>query len=82
MVNKVRMRETFCELVSIYAASKKEREVCDYLKCKLKDLGASIIVEDSAGEKNGRKQRKPHSDISGNTRRTSVNCNYGTHGLR
>lgn len=53
MVNKVRMKETFCELVSIYAASKKEREVCDYLKCKLKDLGASIIVEDSAGEKTG-----------------------------
>ena len=53
MVNKVRMKETFCELVSIYAASKKEREVCDYLKCKLKDLDASIIVEDSAGEKTG-----------------------------
>ena len=53
MVNKVRMKETFCELVSIYAASKKEREVCDYLKCKLKDLGALIIVEDSAGEKTG-----------------------------
>ncbi len=26
MVNKVRMKETFCELVSIYAASKKKEK--------------------------------------------------------
>lgn len=51
MVNQERMKKTFCELVKIYAASKKEREVCDYLKEKLNKLGASIIVEDSAGEK-------------------------------
>lgn len=51
MINKERMKKTFCELVSIYAASKKEREVCDYLKKKLKELGASTIIEDSAGEK-------------------------------
>ena len=35
MVNEKRMRETFEELVRIYAPSKREREVCDLLKKKL-----------------------------------------------
>lgn len=53
MVNEERMRKTFCELVEQYAPSKGEREVCEYLKKKLKALGASKVVEDDAGEKTG-----------------------------
>ncbi len=49
MVNEERMRRTFEELVRIYAPSKGEREVCEYLKRKLKALGASKIVEDNGG---------------------------------
>lgn len=47
------MRETFEELVRIYAPSKGEREVCDLLKKKLKALGASEIIEDNNGSVEG-----------------------------
>ena len=53
MVNEKRMRETFEELVRIYAPSKGEREVCDLLKKKLKALGASEIIEDNNGSVEG-----------------------------
>ena len=53
MVNEERMRKTFTDLVKIYAPSKGEREVCDYLKKELKKLGASRIVEDNGGSING-----------------------------
>ena len=53
MVNEKRMRETFEELVRIYAPSKREREVCDLLKKKLKALGASEIIEDNNGSVGG-----------------------------
>ena len=53
MVNEKRMRETFEELVRIYAPSKGEREVCDLLKKKLKALGASEIIEDNNGSVGG-----------------------------
>lgn len=53
MVNEERMRKTFTDLVKIYAPSKGEREVCDYLKKELKKLGASRIVEDNDGSING-----------------------------
>lgn len=53
MVNEKRMRETFEELVRIYAPSKGEREVCDLLKKKLKALGASEIIEDNHGSVEG-----------------------------
>lgn len=49
MVNEERMRNTFEELVRIYAPSKGEREVCDLLKQKLKALGAAKIIEDNDG---------------------------------
>ena len=49
MVNTERMKRTFTELVSLYAPSKGEREVCEYLKKKLKSLGASKIIEDNDG---------------------------------
>ena len=53
MVNEKRMRETFEELVRIYAPSKGERDVCDLLKKKLKALGASEIIEDNHGSVEG-----------------------------
>ena len=53
MVNEKRMRETFEELVRIYAPSKGEREVCGLLKKKLKALGASEIIEDNNGSVGG-----------------------------
>lgn len=53
MVNEKRMRETFEELVRIYAPSKGERDVCDLLKKKLKALGASEIIEDNNGSVEG-----------------------------
>ena len=53
MVNTERMKRTFTELVSLYAPSKGEREVCEYLKKKLKSLGASKIIEDNDGSVNG-----------------------------
>ena len=52
MVNTERMKRTFTELVSLYAPSKGEREVCEYLKKKLKSLGASKIIEDNDGSVN------------------------------
>ncbi len=53
MVNEKRMLGTFYDLVRIYAPSGGEREVCEYLKKKLRELGASRITEDHAGEKTG-----------------------------
>ena len=53
MVNEKRMRETFEELVRIYAPSKGERDVCDLLKKKLKALGAAEIIEDNNGSVEG-----------------------------
>lgn len=53
MVNEKRMRETFEELVRIYAPSKGERDVCDLLKKKLKVLGAAEIIEDNNGSVEG-----------------------------
>ena len=53
MVNTERMKRIFTELVSLYAPSKGEREVCEYLKKKLKSLGASKIIEDNDGSVNG-----------------------------
>lgn len=53
MVNEDRMRHTFEDLVKIDAPSKGEREVCDYLKKKLRALGAAKITEDNNGSVNG-----------------------------
>ncbi len=53
MINQERIKTTFTELVKMYAPSKGEREVCDYLKKKLRALGASKIVEDNDGSVNG-----------------------------
>ena len=53
MINQERIKNTFTELVKMYAPSKGEREVCDYLKKKLRALGASKIVEDNDGSVNG-----------------------------
>ena len=53
MINKQRMNDTFTDLVKIYAPSKGERDVFEYLKKKLKALGASKIIEDNNGSVNG-----------------------------
>ena len=50
MINEQRMREEFCELVRIPCHSRNERQIADVLKAKLKELGASSVVEDNAGE--------------------------------
>lgn len=49
MVNEERIKKSFTELIRIYAPSKGEREVCDYLKQQLRTLGASRIIEDNNG---------------------------------
>lgn len=81
MVNEKRMRETFEELVRIYAPSKGERDVCDLLKKKLKALGVSEIIEDNNGSVEGGGQRQPDCRFSCKCRRTSVSGAHGTHGL-
>ena len=53
MVNEERIRQTFEELVRMYAPSKGERAVCDYLKKRMKALGADEIIEDNGGSING-----------------------------
>ena len=53
MINKQRMKDTFTDLVKIYAPSKGERDVFEYLKKKLKALGASKVIEDNNGSVNG-----------------------------
>lgn len=53
MVNQERLTKTFTDLVKIYAPSKGEREVADELKKRLKQLGASKVVEDNEGAVNG-----------------------------
>lgn len=53
MVNQERLTKTFTDLVKIYAPSKGEREVADELKKRLKQLGASKVVEDNEGSING-----------------------------
>ena len=81
MVNEKRMRETFEELVRIYAPSKGERDVCDLLKKKLKALGASEIIEDNNGSVEGGGQRQPDCRFSCKCGRASVSGAHGTHGL-
>lgn len=52
MINEERLKQTFCDLVRIYAPSGGEDEVRDYLKKALKRLGARI-TEDGAGTATG-----------------------------
>ena len=49
MVNKIRLKEEFCNLVSIDSVSFGEREMAEVLKNKLLELGFDVI-EDQAGE--------------------------------
>ncbi len=49
MINKDRLVNEFCKLVSIDSVSFKEREMADVLKGYLKDLGF-FVLEDKAGE--------------------------------
>ena len=51
-MNKIRLLETFSDLVSIYSPSLSERLVCDYLSSKLSELGFRLH-EDLVGEKIG-----------------------------
>lgn len=81
MVNEKRMRETFEELVRIYAPSKGEREVCDLLKKKLKALGASEIIEDNNGSVEGGDSGNLIAVFSCKCGRASVSGAHGTHGL-
>jgi len=52
MVNN-RMWETFEELTSIDSPSLGERELCDVLRAKLEDLGASVYEDDAGVRING-----------------------------
>lgn len=52
MINEERIKNTFCELVKIYAPSGGEKEVFEYLKKALKRLGARVS-EDKANEVTG-----------------------------
>lgn len=52
MINKDRVLNNFLEMVKIPSPSKNEREIGNYLKKSLKELGAEV-VEDNAGEKCG-----------------------------
>ena len=49
MVNQERLLDEFIRLVGMDAESYEEREVADYLKCRLAELGFSV-EEDHAGE--------------------------------
>ena len=50
MVNEKRLVESFMELVKIDSISREERNLADFLKKKLEDLGLEVIV-DQAGAK-------------------------------
>lgn len=52
MVNKVRMVEEFCSLVSVNALSYQERKIADILKRSLEELGFDVM-EDDAGKHYG-----------------------------
>lgn len=52
MINRKRMLAEFFELVQITCVTKKEREVADFVKGRLKGMGLDVI-EDKAGEKTG-----------------------------
>lgn len=52
MINEERLKNTFCELVRIYAPSGGEKDVFEYLKKFLKRLGARVS-EDGANKMTG-----------------------------
>lgn len=54
MIQEERLKQTFCDLVRIYAPSGDECAVRDYLKMRLKKIGARV-TEDGAGEASGGK---------------------------
>lgn len=54
MIQEERLKQTFCDLVRIYAPSGDECAVRDYLKTRLKKIGARV-TEDGAGEASGGK---------------------------
>ena len=49
MVNRLRIQEEFCRLVSVDSISFQEREIADLLTGSLKELGFKVI-EDKAGD--------------------------------
>ncbi|WP_291258989.1 M20/M25/M40 family metallo-hydrolase [Fusobacterium sp.] len=52
MINRERMINNFIEMARISSPSLKEREMADYVKKQLQDLGMEVF-EDGAGEKEG-----------------------------
>lgn len=54
MINEERLKQTFCDLVRLYAPSGDERAVFDYLSRAMTRLGAKVI-EDDAGRETGMK---------------------------
>lgn len=50
MINKERLVENFINMAKISSPSLKEREVADYIKKQLEEIGLEVI-EDNAGEK-------------------------------
>lgn len=65
MVNKERVLEEFKTLVAIDSQSYEEREIADYLKKKLLDLGLEV-AEDSAGERLQEQNKKDGKKAAGN----------------
>ena len=65
MLNKKRLLQTFCELVSIDSPSFGERAVCDYITKELRELGITPI-EDQAGKKIGGNTGNLYAKIPGN----------------
>lgn len=52
MINRERMVENFINMAKISSPSLKEREVADYIKKQLEEIGMEVL-EDNAGEKVG-----------------------------
>lgn len=53
MVSRERLAESFLELVRIDSVSRQERDVADYLKSRLRELGCTVEEDDAARAING-----------------------------
>lgn len=65
MIDEKRLTDTFQKLVSIDAESYHERNMADYLKTRLKELGLSVY-EDHSAETLGKKTDEKDKDPAGN----------------
>lgn len=65
MINRQRLSELFIKLTSFDSASFNEREICDYLKQKLANLGLHVF-EDGAGNLIGGNSGNIYAKLQGN----------------